>query len=69
MLSIQIPVESSLTAILAIVLAVASLRLLQRRRGMLSILFMFSAVIFLLLGSGLLSVDRGCLAVQGDYRD
>jgi hypothetical protein len=54
-LSIQIPVESSLTAILAIVLAIASLRLLQRRRGVLSILFMFSAVIFLLIGSGLLS--------------
>jgi hypothetical protein len=54
--SIQIPVESSLTAMLAIVLAVASLRLLQRRRGTLSILFMFSAVTFLLLGSGLLSI-------------
>jgi hypothetical protein len=54
--SIQIPVESSLTAMLAIVLAVASLRLQQRRRGTLSILFMFSAVTFLLLGSGLLSI-------------
>jgi hypothetical protein len=54
-LAIQVPVESTLTAILAIVLAYASLRLLQRRRGTLSILFMFSAVIFLLLGSGLLS--------------
>ncbi len=54
-MSIQVPIESTLTAILAIVLAYVSLRLLQRRRGTLSILFMFSAVLFLLLGSGLLS--------------
>ncbi len=53
-LTIQIPVESTLSAILAIVLAIASLRLLQRRRGVISILFLLSAVTFLLLGSGLL---------------
>ncbi len=54
-LSIQVPAESSLMALLAIVLAYASLRLLQNRRGILAILFVFSAVIFLFLSSGLLA--------------
>ena len=54
-LSIQVPAESSLMALLAIVLAYASLRLLQNRKGLLAILFVFSAVIFLILSSGLLA--------------
>ena len=54
-LSIQVPAESSLMALLAIVLAYASLRLLQNRRGILAVLFVFSAVIFLFLSSGLLA--------------
>ena len=54
-LSIQVPAESSLMALLAIVLAYTSLRLLQRRSGILAILFVFSAVIFLFLASGLLA--------------
>ncbi len=51
--SIQIPVESSLMAILAVTLAYAAIRLIRRRRDMLSILFLVSAIIFLILGSGL----------------
>lgn len=54
-LSIQVPAESSLMALLAIVLAYASLRLLQNRKGILAVLFVFSAVIFLFLSSGLLA--------------
>ena len=54
-MAIQVPAETSLMAILAIVLAYASLRLLSQRRGTLGILFVFSAVIFLILGSGLLA--------------
>jgi len=54
-MAIQVPAESSLMAILAIVLAYSSLRLLQRRRGLLAFLFVVSAVIFLFLSSGLLS--------------
>lgn len=55
-LSIQIPVESSLMAALAITLVVAGLRLLQRRRwdGM-AVLFAISVVVFLIIGSGLLA--------------
>ena len=54
-LSIQVPAESSLMALLAFVLAYASLRLLQNRKGTLAVLFVFSAVIFLFLSSGLLA--------------
>ncbi len=51
---IQIPIETSLMAILAFSLAYASLRLLQRRKGMMSIVFVISAVVFLIIGSGFL---------------
>ena len=55
-LSIQMPVEASLMAALAITLVVAGLRLLQRRRwdGM-AVMFAISVVVFLILGSGLLA--------------
>lgn len=52
--SIQVPIEASLMAMLAITLAYASLRLLQRRKGFFAFVFVFSAIVFLLLGSGLL---------------
>ena len=54
--SIQIPVEASLMAALAITLVVAGLRLLQRRRwdGM-AVLFAISVVVFLIIGGGLLA--------------
>jgi hypothetical protein len=51
--SIQVPVETSLLAILTVVLALASVRLLQRRKGWVAILFIISAVVFLFLNSGL----------------
>ncbi len=55
-LAIQLPVETSLMAALAIALVAGSLRLLQRRRwDGLAVMFGVSAVIFLILGSGLLA--------------
>lgn len=54
-LSIQVPVEASLMAALAVTLGVASLRLLQKRRDALSFLFVISVVVFLVIGSGLLA--------------
>jgi hypothetical protein len=55
-LSIQVPVEASLMAALAITLVVAGLRLLQRRRwDGLAVLFAISVVLFLVIGSGLLA--------------
>jgi hypothetical protein len=50
----QVPVESSLMALLAVVLTLAGFRLFQRRRGFLPIVFSISVLVFLLLNSGLL---------------
>lgn len=52
--AIQVPLETSLMAMLAVVLAYTGLRLLRRGRDLLSIVFLFSTLIFLILGSGLL---------------
>ncbi|NMC53403.1 MAG: hypothetical protein GYA48_07180 [Chloroflexi bacterium] len=52
--AIQAPVETSLLALLAFSLAYASLRLLQRRRDLMSVIFVISAVVFLFLFSGFL---------------
>lgn len=52
-LSIQAPVETSLMAMLAVSLAYACLRLLQKRRGAMGMIFFVSVIVFLLLGSGL----------------
>lgn len=52
-LSIQAPVETSLMAMLAVSLAYACLRLLQKRRGAMGLIFFVSVIVFLLLGSGL----------------
>ncbi|MEA4909294.1 MAG: hypothetical protein GYA17_08065 [Chloroflexi bacterium] len=57
--SIQVPVETSLLAILAITLAFASLRLLQRKRNVMTIVFVISVVVFLLLTSGALNFLQG----------
>jgi cytochrome bd-type quinol oxidase subunit 2 len=51
--SIQVPVETSLLALLAVSLAFASVRLLQRRRDMMSVVFVVSVVFFLLLAAGI----------------
>ncbi len=53
--SIQVPVEASLMAVLAISLAYASLRLFQRRRGLVAVVFVISALLFLLITSGFLA--------------
>jgi hypothetical protein len=46
--AIIIPVEASLLAILAVTLVYASIRLLRRRTDLISVLFLISAVLFLL---------------------
>lgn len=55
-ISIQAPVETSLMAVLAVTLAYASLRLLQRRKGWMGIVFIISALVFLLFIGGFLPV-------------
>jgi len=53
--SIQTPIESSLMALLAVTLTFASLKLLQRQRNWMGIVFFFTVIIFILLNSGLFS--------------
>lgn len=53
--SIQTPIESSLMALLAVTLPFASLKLLQRQRNWMGIIFFFTVIIFLILNSGLFS--------------
>jgi len=47
--AIIVPVEASLMAILAITLIYASIRLLRRRPDVMSVIFLVSAVVFLIL--------------------
>ena len=63
--AIQVPVETSLMAILAFSLAYASLLLLQRRKGFMSIIFVISAIVFLIIGSGLLPDSQNIPIVGG----
>lgn len=52
--NIQVPVEASLLALLSVTLVYAAFRLLRQRRDMLAVLFLASAVAFLVVGSGML---------------
>ncbi len=52
-LAIQVPVESALMGILAITLTFASVRIFSRRKGLMASVFIASALIFLIIGSGL----------------
>jgi hypothetical protein len=63
--SIQVPVEASLMALLAVTLTFASFRLFQRRKGLMAIVFAISAVFFLLMGSGLLATLQDIPAIGG----
>ncbi len=55
-INIQVPVEASLMAVLAVSLGYASLRLLQRRKGLMGIVFVISSIVFLVMLSGFLSI-------------
>ena len=57
-LSIQVPVEAALMGILTVTLTFASVRLFQRRKGLMAGVFIVSALVFLLVGSGLLAPLR-----------
>jgi cytochrome bd-type quinol oxidase subunit 2 len=55
--AIQVPVEATLMAVLAVTLAVASVRLFRRRMTAFSVIFLISALVFLVLGAGILPVE------------
>ncbi len=54
---IQIPVEASLLAILSVVLIYAGVRLLRRKPNLLTIVFIATAVIILLMSGALFGID------------
>jgi hypothetical protein len=54
---IQIPIESSLVAILTVVLVLAGIRLLRKRSDSLSLLFIITAVVVLLTMTPLFGLD------------
>lgn len=53
---IQFPVEASLMGVLTVTLTYASIRLFQRKRGWLAVLFTASTLLFLILLSGFLNI-------------
>jgi hypothetical protein len=59
---IQIPIEGSLMAILAVVLIYAGVRLLRRKPNLLSIVFIATAVVILLMSGPLFGIDIPGLA-------
>ncbi len=52
-LSVQAPIESALMGILAVTLTFASVRIFSRRKGLMASVFIVSALVFLVIGSGL----------------
>jgi hypothetical protein len=65
--NIQLPLEASLTALLAVILLYAGVRLLRRRLNLLSVLFIVTAI-FVLLGTAPL-VLFGEIELLGSARD
>jgi hypothetical protein len=61
---VQLPLESSLMALLAIVLVLAGIRLLSRRRDVLSLVFLLTAIL-ILLGTGPWPVASGGVVHEG----
>jgi hypothetical protein len=63
--SIQSPIETSLLAVLVITLSYASMRLIQRRKGWMALIFIASAIVFLILDSATVSFLRTIPVVGG----
>ncbi len=65
---IQKPVEVSLMSLLSITLLTACLRLMQRRKGLLAVIFLVSSVLFILILSGAAGYFGGVPGVDGFLR-
>lgn len=62
---VQVPIESSLMAMLAITLVYASLKILQHQRNWMGFIFFVSVVLFLVLNSGVLAFTNEIPILQG----
>lgn len=51
---VQVPIEASLLAVVSVILVLAGIRLFQKKKGWMAAVFLLSAVVYLLIGSGLL---------------
>lgn len=51
---VQVPIEASLLAVVSVILVLAGIRLFQKRKGWMAAVFLISAILYLLIGSGLL---------------
>ena len=51
---IQVPVEASLLAVISVILVLAGVRLFQRKKGWMAVVFLISAILYLLIGSSIL---------------
>lgn len=62
--AIQVPIETSLMALLAITLSYSSLRLLQRQRNLMGVIFFLSVIVFLVINSGVLAFSADIPILQ-----
>ena len=62
--AVQVPIETSLMAVLAVTLAYSSLRLLKRQRNWMGIVFFLSVIVYLILNSGILAFSSNIPILQ-----
>ena len=66
--SIQVPVATTFMAMLAVSLAYSSLRLLQKRQGVMAVVFLISTLVFLILLSGYVPMSSDLPVVNNAIR-
>ncbi len=62
--AVQTPIETSLMALLAITLTFSSLKMLQRQRNWMGLVFFLSVILFLVINSGVLAFSAEIPALQ-----
>ncbi len=62
--SVQMPIETSLMALLAITLTYSSLKILQRQRNWMGFVFFLSVILFLVINSGILAFSAEIPVLQ-----
>ena len=62
--SVQVPIETSLMAVLAVTMAYSSLRMLKRQRNWMGVIFFLSVILFLVINSGALAFSADIPVLQ-----
>lgn len=63
--AVQVPIESSLMAVLAITMAFSSIKMLQRQKNWMGFVFFLSVVVFLIINSGVLAFTTDIPVISG----